>query len=121
MFSAIKQLAKGTELIAQRMVLMEDELQTLRKANEALAKRRRAKRTRLQAGGALTIKDTQALLAAKAIGGQESGEGSSRGGPSAAGPATQRRCGGCGKTGHNIRTCQEVEETSEEGSCIECS
>ena len=57
MFSAVKQLAKGTELIAQRMVLMEDELRTLRKANEALAKRRRANRTRLQVGGGLTIED----------------------------------------------------------------
>jgi hypothetical protein len=90
MFSAVKQLAKGTELIAQRMVLMEDELRTLRKANEALAKRRRAKRTRLQVGGALTIEDAQALIAAKATGGQKSGEESSGGCQSEAGPATQR-------------------------------
>lgn len=121
MFLAVKQLAKGTEQIAHRMTLIEDELRTLRKANEALAKRRRAKRTRLQAGGALTAEDAQALVAAKATGGQKLGEGSSGGGPSEAGPATQRRCGGCGKIGHNIRTCQEVEETSDEGSCIECN
>jgi hypothetical protein len=121
MFLAVTQLAKGTEQIAQRMVLIEDELKTLRKANEALAKRRRAKRTRLQAGGALTVKDAQALLAAKASSGQELGGEPSGGGPSDPKPATQPRCSGCGKTGHNIRTCQEVEETSEEGSCIECS
>jgi hypothetical protein len=121
MFSAVKQLAKGTELIAQRMVLIEDELRTLRKANQALAKRRRAKRTRLQVGGALTIEDAQVLLATKATGGQESREGSSGGGPSEVRPATQRRCGRCGKPGHNIRSCQEVEETSDEGSCIECN
>jgi hypothetical protein len=40
MVSAVNQLAKGTELMAHRMTLMEDELRTLRKANEALAKRR---------------------------------------------------------------------------------
>ena len=120
MFSAVKQLAKGTELIAQRMVLMEDELRTLRKANEALAKRRRTKRTRLQAGGALTIDNVQVLIAAKATGGQESGKRSSRGVLSKTEPATQRRCSNCGKTGHNVRTCQEIEESSEEDDCIEC-
>jgi hypothetical protein len=33
--------------MAYRMTFMEDELRTLRKANEALAKRRKVKRTRL--------------------------------------------------------------------------
>ena len=107
--------------MAYEMTLIQAELRTLRKANEALAKRRRAKRTRLQAGGTLTAEDAQALITAKATGGQESEEGLSGRGASEAGPATQRRCGGCGKPGHNIRTCQEVEETSEEGSCIECN
>ena len=46
MFSAIKQLAKGTEIMAYELTLVHAELRTLRKANEALAKRRRAKRTR---------------------------------------------------------------------------
>ncbi len=100
---------------------MEDELRTLRKANEALAKRRRDKRTRLQAGCTLTVEDAQVLVAAKVTGGRQSGEGSSGGGPSEAGPATQRRYGGCGKHGHNIRTCHEAEEMSDEGSCIECN
>ena len=120
MFSAVKQLAKGTEIMAYKMILIHTELWTLWKANKALAKRQRAKQTHLQAGGALTAEDAQALIATKATSGQESGEGSSGGGMSEAGSATQRRCGSCGKRGHNIRTCQEVEETSEEGSCIEC-
>ena len=102
--------------MAIEMTLIHAELRTLRKANEALAKRRRAKRTRLQDGGTLTAEDAQALIAAKATGGQESGEGSSGGGPSEAGPVTQRHCSGCGKPGYNIRTCQEVEEMSEEDS-----
>ena len=105
MFSAIEQLAKGTQLIAHRITLIEDKLRTLRKANEALAKRRRAKRTRLQAGGALTVEDAQVLVAAKATNDQRLGEESLGGGLSAAGLATQRRCGGCGKIGHNRRTC----------------
>jgi translation initiation factor 2B subunit (eIF-2B alpha/beta/delta family) len=65
MFSAIKQLAKGMELIAHQNALLQDEVRTLQQANQALAKRRRAKRTRVQAGGAITIEDAQVLLAAK--------------------------------------------------------
>ena len=121
MFSAVRQLAKGTELIAHRVTLLEDELRTLRQANQALAKRRRAKRTRIQAGGALTVEDAQVLIAANGSGSQQSGGRLSGGGVSEAGPVTERRCGNCGKTGHNVRTCQEVEETSEEDNCIVCS
>jgi len=102
------------------MVLMEGELQSLRKANEALAKRRRAKRTRVQAGGALTVEDAQCLVARKEKSKEGSGERSAEGGPSEAGPSASRRCGGCGKAGHNIRTCQEVEEATSEEDCITC-
>ena len=61
-FSAVKQLVKGTELIAHRMTLIENELQTLRQANQALAKRRRAKKTHVRAGGALSVGDAQVLI-----------------------------------------------------------
>ena len=121
MLSAVKQLAKGTELIAHQMSLMEDELWMLCKANEAISKRCSAKQTCLQAGGTLTAEDAQALITTKATSGEEGGESASGGGLSETGPATQRRCGRCGKPGHNVRTCQEVEETSDEGSCIECN
>jgi hypothetical protein len=47
LFSAITQLAKGTELIAHEMTLLRNRVQTLEKANETLSKRRRAKRTRV--------------------------------------------------------------------------
>ena len=120
-FSAVQQLAKGTELIAHEMSLLRGEVQTLRKANLALAKRRRAKRTRLQAGGTLTVEDARNLIAEKEVEGQKSEKRSAQRGESEAGLSTQRCCGGCGKPGHNIRTCQEVEETSDEESCIECS
>ena len=121
MVSAVNQLAKGTELMAHRMTLMEDELRTLRKANEALAKRRKVKRTRLQAGGTLIIEIVQVLMTAKTTGGQQSGERSLEERSLEGGLASQRRCGNCGKPGHNIRTCQELEETSDEASCIECN
>ena len=113
MFSAVKQLAKGTELIAHEATFLREEVRTLRQANQALAKRRRAKRTRLQAGGALSVEGAQALIDQNDVAVRKSGGRSAEGGESEAGPATQRRCGKCGKTGHNVRTCQEVEETSD--------
>jgi hypothetical protein len=69
MVSAVNQLAKGTELMAHQITLMEDELRIFRKANEALAKRRKVKRIRLQARGTLTIEIAQVLITVKAIGG----------------------------------------------------
>jgi hypothetical protein len=54
---------KGTERLAYELTLTTAEIRTLRVANEALSKRRRAKRTRVCQGGALTVEDTQDILA----------------------------------------------------------
>jgi hypothetical protein len=118
-FSAITQLAKGTELIAHEMTLLGDRVRTLEKANEALSKRRRAKKTRIQAGGALTIEDAQDLIAQKDASRQKSGGKSVEGGGEEARPSTLWRCGRCSKTGHNVRTCQEVEEMSDKDNSID--
>ncbi len=45
------------------MTLLLAEVRTLRAANKALSKRRRAKKTRIRQGGALTIEDAQDVLA----------------------------------------------------------
>ncbi|ELR07382.1 hypothetical protein GMDG_08397 [Pseudogymnoascus destructans 20631-21] len=96
-------------------------VRTLRKANTALSKRRKAKRTRVQDGGSLTIEDAQKLIAEKEDKGLKRQKRSNEEGAVEAGPSTSRRCGRCGKTGHNVRTCQEVEEISGEENSIECS
>ena len=100
------------------MTLLKKENETLREANEALSKRRRAKRTRLQDSGSLNPREAQVLIAAKEGKASKRQKMLEEGGETEAGPATQRRCGNCGKTGYNVRTCQEVEETSDEGSYI---
>ncbi len=100
------------------MTLLKEENETLRKANEALSKRRRAKRTRLQDSGSLNLQEAQVLIAIKEGKASKRQKISEESGEMEAGPATQRRCGNCGKTGHNVRTCQEVGETSDEGSDI---
>jgi hypothetical protein len=43
-------------------ILLRSEVSSLRKANEALSKRWRAKRTRVQLRGSLTVQDAQDLL-----------------------------------------------------------
>ena len=62
-FETVAALAKGTERIAHEMTLLAAEVRILRAANEALSKRRRAKKTRVRQGGALTVEDTQDILA----------------------------------------------------------
>ena len=114
--SAAKQLADGAATLALRVTLISDELRSLRKANESLSKRRRAKKTRLRQGGALSARDAQQELDRRGVGGQqEREEGGSRGhqGGQRRG---QRRCGNCGKPGHNARTCEDdrKEDSSQE-------
>ena len=101
------------------MTLLHEEVRTLRKANEALAKRRRAKKTRVQAGGALSVGDALGLIEQKDAVRQQSSRRLVEEGVVQAGPSGLRRCRRCGKTGHNVRTCQKAEETSEEDSDVE--
>jgi hypothetical protein len=48
MFQTITALAKGTERLAHENTLLAAEVRILRAANEALSKRRRAKKTRVR-------------------------------------------------------------------------
>lgn len=98
--------------MAHKMTLMTAEITNLRKANEALSKRRRAKKTRVRLGGALTIQDGLDEIArkeAERLGGRNRAENGRDDGSSA---PRQRRCGRCGKTGDNSRTCKEDIESS---------
>ena len=51
------------------MALLQSEVSSLRKANEALSKRRRAKKTRVQLGGSITVQEAQDLLDQRVVGG----------------------------------------------------
>ena len=94
------------------MTLMHAELCTLRAANEALSKRRRAKKNRICQGGALTIEDAHNIMAQDEVNKQIRRDRRSRGVNRKEGILTARHCGTCGKTGHNARTCQEVIDIS---------
>jgi hypothetical protein len=45
-----------------QLALLQAENRDLRKANETLSKRRNRKKTRLQTGGSLNLKEAQALI-----------------------------------------------------------
>jgi hypothetical protein len=113
MLAAVDQLTKGTMAVMHQVALLRSENASLRKANEVLSKRRRAKRTRVQLGGSLTIQDAQNIVGQEAV----SGEGVQEMQPSGSGAGGVRTrvrcCGVCGKPGHNARTCQEVAEASD--------
>ncbi|KFY23544.1 hypothetical protein V493_05796 [Pseudogymnoascus sp. VKM F-4281 (FW-2241)] len=106
-FQTVAALAKGTERLAHENTLLAAEVRTLRKANEALSKRRRAKRTRVYQGGALTVEDALDVLDQKDVDAQIHRDKRLEGSGQNIGQPTMRRCSTCGKTGHNARTCQE--------------
>ena len=91
---------------------MTAENRILRKANEALSKRRRAKKSRVRQGGVLTIEDTLDILAQKDAEEQVRRDKRSREGGQNKGQSTTRRYSTYGKTSHNTRTCQEAIEIS---------
>jgi hypothetical protein len=96
------------------LALLKREVAALRTANETLSKRRKTKKRRLQDRGSLTIDEGKALKALKDPVKPEQaeiGESSSRTKRRKTG---ERRCGNCGGTGYNVRTCEIVFSSDEE-------
>ena len=104
-FETVVALAKGTEILVHENTLLASEVRTLRKANEALSKRRRAKKTRVRQGGALTVEDVHDILAQNEVDEQIQCDKRSRRVGQNEGNLTTRHCGTCGKTGHYAPTC----------------
>ena len=111
-YEAMDQMVKGTTTIMHKMVLMKDRIRELEEANRTLSKRRREKKTRIRQGGSLTVRDAQDIIDQRDVDKQVEQERRTSGGRTRGGEPTQRRCGTCGKPGHNARTCQEDEEMS---------
>lgn len=115
-YGALDQITKGTITVMHKMVLMEARVRELENANMALSKRRRAKKSRIQAGGPLTVQDASDILATKDIENQLEKEMHTAGGFAGRSTAGVRHCRNCNKTGHNSRTCQEDVEIDSETS-----
>ena len=112
LFETVAALAKGTERMAHEMTLLSAEVRSLRAANEALSKRRRAKKTRIRQGGALTVEDAQDIIAEKDVDEQIQRDVCAAKGSRKEGQPSIRRCRICTKPGHNARTCQEAIDIS---------
>ena len=113
-FISLDQITKSAQQVMHRLALMEGGMASLRKANEVLSKRRRAKKNRLRKGGTLSVQDGQALIDSKDVVQQIEQETRENAGRAANVERRERRCGRCGNTGHNARTCQEDVDTFSE-------
>jgi hypothetical protein len=93
--------------VMHEMVLMKDRIRELEESNEALSKRRKAKKRHVRAGGPLTMRDASNILAEKDLQAEQEEQMRAEGGRAKRRVGGVRHCGNCGKTGHNSRTCQE--------------
>jgi hypothetical protein len=93
-----------------RLTLLTGEIRALREANEALSKRRRAKRTRLQDSGLIAGEKASQLLVDQGVVKEEGRDEGAEGGQSKQHKTGERLCGICRKSGHNVRTCPEAED-----------
>lgn len=112
--TSLRQLNKGVSMMVHEQTLMRHDLAELRDANNRLSRRRRTKRKQLQKGGSLTVDQAQGLKDQIDATQQIQVETSRNSGCTRRVETRARRCGVCGETGHNARTCQKVGSASEE-------
>ena len=107
-------LVKGAEEMLHENVLIKARVRELEEQLAVMTKRKSRKRKQIQRGGTLEYGLAASQVAAEAsVAAQPSKKTRGRGGQEGA-QSSVRRCGNCGKTGHNARTCQEGAETSSE-------
>ena len=113
MLAAIDHFAKGAKAMMHQVALLRTEVSSLRKANEELSKRRRAKKTRVRLGGSLTVQDAEDLLDQRAVDEQVMQENRQGGGRARRARTKAPCCGVCGRPGHNARTCKDAADSSD--------
>lgn len=116
---SVNQFTKGAEMMVHSAVLIRDQVSILRKAAEAASERKSRKRRYIQKQGALTIEEGTQLCALDEGSREEGAETPAKRVCTSGGAPQQRRCGRCGKTGHNSRTCHG--EASEQENVEEAS
>ena len=110
---ALQSLTKSVMKNMHRIAVLEAENQELREENTTNSRRKRKKNTHLYDNGKMNIGIGQSQIDQMDVDMQVAAESSrSCGRGRSVGPGV-RRCGTCGKTGHNARTCQEVIEVTE--------
>lgn len=88
------------------MVLLKSENKNLREEVEALSRRRRTKKRRLQRGGSLSLAAGRDLQVRDDDEAEIREEKRRSNGRKPRVEVRRRRCGACGNPGHKARTCQ---------------
>jgi hypothetical protein len=89
------------------MVLMRNQVAELQAANEAATRRKSHKRKRVQKEGTPTVEEGVRLTTLKEFRARSDGKKAKKRARVKVGEPSQRRCGRCGKAGHNSRTCRQ--------------
>ena len=94
-------------MMTHSMVLMRDEIASLRRANEAATKRRQRSKKRILKHGTLSKAEVEDIITQKDV--EQQLEGEVRQSKVRSGKSRQAlaRCTRCRETGHNSRTCQK--------------
>jgi hypothetical protein len=119
LLQSIDQVAKGAESAIHELTLLREENAALRKANDLLSRRRRTKKRRLQEGGVLTVEAVQDSEAQREANIQLQADLRESRGRTKQTEPQKRCCRCCGQTGHNIRTCPNVVDTSDDSNAEE--
>jgi len=96
--AALDQLVKGATQMMHTAALLRAEVKELQAANAMKKRRQKKVKKRLQESGVLTVQEGQDIIQQSALEEQIRTEIRQSQG-------AQRRCGSCGNTGHNARTC----------------
>ena len=102
---AVDQFLRGAHRMAAQLQLYKEEVATLRKANEAISKRKRRAKRQIQKRGTLTKDEGSRLIDQAEADRQLQQEISRSGGQYDNDRPRRRRCGRCREPGHRIETC----------------
>jgi hypothetical protein len=101
-------LVKGIERLAHKLTLVNTELHILQAANEALSKRRRAKKNCICQEGVLTVEEAHNIIAQNEVDKQIQRDKRSREVNCKERNSRARHCSAYRKTSYYASTCQEV-------------
>jgi hypothetical protein len=108
--AGFSQLTKGGELMLHQNVLQAARVSELEEQLAVITKRKTRKRKYAQHGGTMEHGEAAAQVAAEASVAAGRSKKACGGGDQERAQPTVRRCGNCGRTGHNARTCKRDTE-----------
>ena len=102
------QFVKGATKMNHRLLFLENRVAELEEANALANGRRMRKRKRIQQEGTLTFEISRAMTVVMQNSKSNDSNRAQHGDPASTKRRAQRRCGKCGETGHNSRTCDNI-------------